>query len=129
MTRNAAERSPATVSAGSAEIGQAARRSLDRVVAAGRENYCREKMLPRLIRATPAELDDGSATMQRTILTRLARALRAERNRGRAGHWTYDLNRHIGLKQAYDAERQKRPGRENSRPGQIEFRDERMRND
>ena len=42
---------------------------------------------------------------RRAILTRLARALRAERNRGRAGHWTYDLNRHIALKQAYAAER------------------------
>ena len=38
------------------------------------------------------------------ILVRLRRALRAERSRGRAGHWSYDLNRHIALKQAYEAE-------------------------
>ena len=36
---------------------------------------------------------------------RLARALRSERSRGRGGHWTYDLNRHIALSQAYAAER------------------------
>lgn len=35
----------------------------------------------------------------------IARALRAERARGRGGHWTYDLNRHIALAQAYTAER------------------------
>jgi hypothetical protein len=34
----------------------------------------------------------------------LARELRAERALGRAGHWTYDINRHIGLMQAYKAE-------------------------
>ena len=41
------------------------------------------------------------------ILDRLERALRAERNRARSGHWTYDLNRHIALRQAYLAERQR----------------------
>ncbi len=82
-----------------------ARRSLDAVVAAGVEAYRRDRALPRLARATPAELADGSPGMRRTLLARLARALRAERNRGRAGHWTYDLNRHIALRQAYLAER------------------------
>jgi hypothetical protein len=44
---------------------------------------------------------------RRNVLARIARALRAERNRGRAGHWTYDLNRHIALAQAYTAERRR----------------------
>jgi hypothetical protein len=44
---------------------------------------------------------------RRNVLARIARALRAERNRGRAGHWTYDLNRHIALAQAYAAERRR----------------------
>lgn len=35
---------------------------------------------------------------------RLRRALRSERHRGRSGHWSYDLNRHIGLLQALKAE-------------------------
>jgi hypothetical protein len=44
------------------------------------------------------------------IVARLARALRAERQRGRAGHWSYDLNRHIALAQALDAERRRLEG-------------------
>jgi hypothetical protein len=58
---------------------------------------------------TPAQLADSSPSACRTIVARLARALRAERTRGRAGHWTYDLNRHIGLHQAYRAERARLP--------------------
>jgi hypothetical protein len=53
----------------------------------------------------PDEIADVSPSGRRAILRRLARALRSERNRGRAGHWTYDLNRHIALAQAYTAER------------------------
>ena len=74
-------------------------------VAAGVEPYDRARHLPRLIPVEPDRLADGSAENRKRILAALARALRAERNRGRAGHWTYDLNRHIGLKQAYAAER------------------------
>ena len=90
---------------GPAAFGAAARRSLAQVMTAGVEVYDRRMMLPRLVRATPAELEDDSPAMRRILLARLARALRAERNRGRAGHWTYDLNRHIGLRQAYIAEK------------------------
>lgn len=36
------------------------------------------------------------------IVARLTRRLRRERQRGLAGHWSYDLNRHIALKQALD---------------------------
>jgi hypothetical protein len=42
------------------------------------------------------------------ILARLMRSLRDERRRGLAGHWSYDLNRHIALAQAYAAELQNR---------------------
>ncbi len=79
--------------------------SLERVIAAGVEAYDRSRMLPRLARATPAEIADGSTAMRRVLLARLVRALRSERNRGRSGHWSYDLNRHIGLSQACRAER------------------------
>lgn len=37
---------------------------------------------------------------QMRILGRLDRALRLERRRGIAGHWTYDLNRHAALRAA-----------------------------
>ena len=65
----------------------------------------RQRHLPRVLPIGPDELGDLSESGRRSILRRLARALRAERNRGRAGHWTYDLNRHVALAQAYAAER------------------------
>ncbi|EJN01375.1 hypothetical protein [Phyllobacterium sp. YR531] len=34
---------------------------------------------------------------------RLTRLMERERLKGTNGHWSYDLNRHIGLKQALDA--------------------------
>lgn len=90
---------------GGSEIAEAAGRSLSDAVGAGAVLYDRRRHLPRLIPIAPAEITDERPAARRAILARLARALRAERNRGRAGHWTYDLNRHIGLKQAYAAER------------------------
>jgi len=83
----------------------AAASSLRSVVATGAELYDRARHLPRLIALMPGEIDDVRPAARRSILARLARALRAERNRGRAGHWTYDLNRHIALRQACLAER------------------------
>ncbi len=38
------------------------------------------------------------------ILSKLRRALRAERRRARAGHWSYELNRHLALLGAYKGE-------------------------
>lgn len=87
------------------ELQRVAVRAVRDVVAAGVENYDRGRDLRRLIRATTAELADTGLATRRALLARLARALRSERNRGRAGHWTYDLNRHIALRQAYEAER------------------------
>jgi hypothetical protein len=83
----------------------AGRAPFDRLVAQGVEPYDRARHLPRVLPIGPEEIADESDAMRRAILRRLARALRAERNRGRAGHWTYDLNRHIALAQAYAAER------------------------
>ena len=45
----------------------------------------------------------GPQTLARLALMKLRRALRAERRRGLAGHWSYDLNRHLGLS-AYKGE-------------------------
>ena len=45
----------------------------------------------------------GAAPEERArIAATLARKLRRERQRGLARHWSYDLNRHIALKQALD---------------------------
>lgn len=77
----------------------------ERAVRSGAELYDRARHLPRLARATPQEIASGDPAVARIILGRLLRALRAERRRGRAGHWSYDLNRHIALMQAIVAER------------------------
>ncbi len=65
----------------------------------------RTRMLPRLIAVGPEELADLSREGRAAIVRRLLRALRGERVRGRAGHWSYSLDRHIGLVQALAAER------------------------
>lgn len=77
--------------------------------------YERETMLPRLTPLGLGTLSQQEPARSRGVVLLLAKALRAERALGRAGHWTYDLNRHIGLMQAYKAEcealrqRRKRP--------------------
>ena len=81
-----------------------ARRAVARTLAAGVERYDRECMLPRLIAVAPADLAGASAPAAHVVKL-LARALRRERALGRAGHWAYDLGRHMGLAQAYAAER------------------------
>lgn len=83
----------------------AARASLSVLLETGASTYDRRRHLARLIPLMPGEIESRDPRTRRAILARLARALRAERNRGRAGHWTYDLNRHIALRQAYSAER------------------------
>ncbi len=85
--------------------------SIAAATAAGVDAYVRRRHLPRILPVGPDEIADDSIAGRRRIVARLARALRAERNRGRAGHWTYDLNRHIALRQAYLAERRWLDGR------------------
>ena len=71
---------------------------------AGAILYDRRRDLARLIHLDPFKALPDTPETTDAILAGLRRALRAERNRGRAGHWTYDLNRHIALRQAYAAE-------------------------
>ena len=66
--------------------------------------YDRERDLPRLTSVWPAELADRSRQGRARLVGRLRRALREERQRGLAGHWTYDLARHAQLLAAYRAE-------------------------
>ena len=73
--------------------------------AAAIAGWDRRRMLPRLIPVGPEELGDESREGRAVIVGRLMRALRGERVRGRAGHWSYSLDRHIGLVQALAAER------------------------
>lgn len=90
---------------------------------AGAIAYCRQRDLVRLIRLDPfAPVPEDEAGIA-AILARLERAIRAERSRGRAGRWTYDLNRHIALEQAHRAEtealRALRAGRRRAAPGGV----------
>lgn len=85
-------------------VSRRAGRALDRAVKAGASSYDRLRDLPGLIRMEPISEAPETAEAIAAILARLERALRAERCRARGGHWTYDLNRHIALRQAYLAE-------------------------
>lgn len=87
-----------------AALAATARRAVAAAVRAGAVEYRRSSILPRLLPVGPAEVADESPAGTQRILALLARALRSERRRGRAGHWSYDLNRHIGLRQAMLAE-------------------------
>src|SRR5512134_3483444 len=60
--------------------------------------------LPRLLALWPHEIEDPSPAAHVRLVTKLRAALRAERQRGLSGHWTYDLARHRQLLAAYRAE-------------------------
>jgi hypothetical protein len=82
-------------------------RTIDGVIANGSEIYERSRLLVRLLPVGPEEIAGHEPETTRRIVLKLARALRTERARGRAGHWTYDLNRHVGLMQALKAEQER----------------------
>lgn len=63
--------------------------------------YCRARDLPRLIALWPEDILSTDAAVRIRVLGKLRRALRAERRRGLAGHWSYDLARHSQLLAAY----------------------------
>jgi hypothetical protein len=77
-----------------------ARSAIRATIAQGARKYERA-MLSRLLPINIGCIEAGPVATEE-IVKRLASALRSER--ARAGHWTYDLNRHIGLMQAHAAE-------------------------
>lgn len=64
----------------------------------------RNRELARLLPLWPSEIADTSLEGRRRLVAKLERALKAERRRGRAGHWTYDLARHAALLAAWKRE-------------------------
>ena len=86
------------------EIGWAAKDGLAGAIATGVAGWDRSR-LPRLIPVGPDDLADTSRAGRLAVLRRILGALRGERMRGRAGHWSYSLDRHLGLVQALEAER------------------------
>jgi hypothetical protein len=88
----------------SARQGSTAKRMFGPMAEAGAAAYSRARDLPKLIALWPHQLDDHSPDGRRRILMKLRGALRAERRRAQSGHWSYDLNRHLGLLSAYKGE-------------------------
>jgi hypothetical protein len=89
---------------GDKDTRRATRRAVEGAERAGVGLYDRARDLPGLIRTDPFAPAPETREEVRAVVTRLERALRAERNRALSGHWTYDLNRHLALRQAYLAE-------------------------
>jgi hypothetical protein len=71
-----------------------------------RPEYDRPTALAKVLALWPHEIEDESREGRVHIIARLRRALRAERQRGLAGHWTYDLARHAELLRVYKQELQ-----------------------
>ena len=62
----------------------------------------RPAALLAMLRATPRQLARTPLADLGIWNEGLTLALRRERNKSTAGHWSYDLNRHIALKRARD---------------------------
>ncbi len=79
----------------------------------------RAKRLRRLLPLGPKESADTSAAGRSMVIAKLERALRRERNLGRAGHSSYDLARHRELLAAWREERAavRRPASQGARSG------------
>lgn len=63
------------------------------------------RSLPQLITVAPSEIADRSLYGRTALVAKLARILAAERARGLAGHWTYELARHRALLAIYRREK------------------------
>ena len=61
----------------------------------------RSRQLTQLAKLWPEEFEDQSETGLLRLLAKLRKALREERRRGIAGHWTYSVTRHKALLDAY----------------------------
>lgn len=77
-------------------------RAMRMLIDKGAGRYDGDRHLDRLLGGSAglwSDMHDPAAT-----IARLKRALRSQRRLARAGHWSYDLNRHLGLLQALKAE-------------------------
>ena len=52
----------------------------------------------------------AESELQARYIRRIERVIERERLKGLRRHWSYDLNRHIALKQALDLLRERQPG-------------------
>jgi hypothetical protein len=75
-----------------------------RAIRPAQPEYDRRTTLCSVLALWPQEIEDDSLAGRLLIVAKLRRALRVERQRGLAGHWTYDLARHAELLRAYKQE-------------------------
>lgn len=102
MRAEAGQRSPATTQP--IRASRSGTNLLDTNTLQAAEQYKRASELPKLLPLWPCEIADTSQSGRLRVVAKLRRALRAERQRGLAGHWTYDLARHRQLLAAFRAE-------------------------
>jgi len=87
-----------------ADSGRSTRRRFQSHSDVDSRSYDRARDLPKLLPLWPLEIVTSKTADHAGLLARLRKALRAERQRGANGHWTYDLARHAQLLRAYRAE-------------------------
>ena len=87
-----------------ADSGRSTRRRFQSHSDVDSRGYDRARDLPKLLPLWPLEIVTSKTADHAGLLARLRKALRAERQRGASGHWTYDLARHAQLLRAYRAE-------------------------
>ena len=85
------------------DIAKVTRQAFAEIQGQGARVYDRNLILPRFFNLAAMREAYLEPDLTLAILAALHRMLRGER--ARRGHWTYDLNRHIGLSQALLAER------------------------
>jgi hypothetical protein len=78
-------------------------RAMRLLIDKGATRYDCNQHLDRLLGGY-SDIWSAAASEPAATIARLKRALRSQRQLGRAGHWSYDLNRHFGLLQALKAE-------------------------
>ena len=83
-------------------IAKITRQALAGIQSQGARHYLRNITLPRFLPLAALQATHQEPEITQAIIAALQRLLRIER--ARRGHWTYDLNRHIGLSQALQAE-------------------------
>lgn len=85
-----------------ARLRDGARRAVEGRLAGDLQAYRRADFLRRFPRLGQETIEAETMQASRLVLRELERALRAER--ARAGHWSYDLSRHMSLLVAHRAE-------------------------
>ncbi len=86
-----------------AELSRAAVAAVTTALDAEAAAYDRRRALRRFHRLSPQTIAAETKAAAGAVVAELERALRVER--ARINHWSYDLNRHIGLVVAYRAEK------------------------